>query len=116
VTKNPKKEPKWLQDFEQMANKELGPDVDGASCAQIHPIIERWFMRYLENDPPTARPSVEQAMACLTTEVLNTLPPEVVDAMAKGMDEDELALWIENILLVGRAFEASLRNGELDDL
>ncbi|MBI5666951.1 MAG: hypothetical protein HZC41_03015 [Chloroflexi bacterium] len=106
-------DPKWLDEFEDLANRELD---EGSSCEQIHPIIERWFQRLMEGEPPQSRDSVMQAMACLSTEVLYNSPDDLIESLMANMSEDDLATWIEHILLVGRAFEIALRNGELDDL
>jgi hypothetical protein len=40
----------------------------------------------------------------------------VLEEVLKHVDEDALAGWIENVLMIGRAFEIALRSGELDDL
>ncbi|NWF70596.1 MAG: hypothetical protein HXY40_16025 [Chloroflexi bacterium] len=106
-------DPQWLDEFQKMADEQLG---DGSACQQIHPIVERWFEDLLEGEPPRSRPSVEQAMACLTTEVITTLPEEVQEAIAEVVDEEEFYAWVEQVLLIGRAFEMSLRSGQLDDL
>lgn len=105
--------PSWLEPFEDMANDQLG---QGSSCAQVHPIIERWFHALMEGDPPAARESVAQAIACLATEVLHSTPDELLEPLVEQVDAEEVALWIEQILLVGRAFEIALRSGALDDL
>ena len=106
-------EPEWLDEFEDLANRELG---SGSSCAQIHPIIERWYAHLMENEPPESRASVIQAVACLATEVLYSAPDELLDQLTEAVDEEDLALWVEHILLIGRAFEKALRSGDLDDL
>lgn len=106
-------DPKWLDEFEDLANRELD---EGSSCEQIHPIVERWFQRLMEGEPPQSRDSVMQAMACLSTEVLYNSPDDLIESLMANMSEDDLTMWIEHILLVGRAFESALRNGELDDL
>jgi hypothetical protein len=106
-------DPRWLDEFEDLANRQL---EDGSSCDQVHPVVEHWFNRLMESEPPPSRPSVMQAMACLSTEVLQNLPEGLVEDLLEHMDEDDLALWVEHILLVGRAFEIALRKGELDDL
>jgi hypothetical protein len=106
-------DPRWLDEFEDLANQEL---EEGSSCEQVHPIVEKWFTRLMDGEPPESRPSIMQAMACLSTEVLNNLPDEMVDGLLDYMEEDDLALWVEHILLIGRAFEISLRSGDLDDL
>ncbi len=105
--------PDWLTPFEDIANQQLG---HGSSCEQVHPIIERWFNKLMESTPPESRDSVMQATSCLSTEVLYSSPDYLIEAMLEYASEDEIALWIEQILLVGRALEISLRNGELDDL
>ena len=106
-------DPNWLDEFEDLANQQLDY---GSSCEQVHPIVERWFQKLMENDPPESRASVEQAMSCLSTEVLNGLPDDVIEPLLDHMTEDDLATWVQHILLIGRAFESALHNGELDDL
>jgi hypothetical protein len=106
-------DPNWLDEFEDLANRQLDY---GSSCEQVHPLIERWFQKLMENDPPESRASVEQAMSCLSTEVLNGLPDDLIEPLLEHMTEDDLATWVQHILLIGRAFESSLHNGELDDL
>ena len=105
--------PKWLDQFEELANREL---AQGSSCEQVHPVIAEWFYNLMEGEPPISRDSVEQAMSCLATEVMGSTPHHMLDSLLQAMDEDELALWIEQILLVGRAMEMALNNGDLDDL
>lgn len=105
--------PAWLDPFERMANDQLG---QGSSCAQVHPIVERWFHALMNGDPPADRESVAQATACLATEVLYSTPEDLLQPLLAQVDADEAVQWIEQILLVGRAFEAALRSGALDDL
>jgi hypothetical protein len=108
-----RKSPEWLRQFEELANEQLG---SGSSCEQVHPIIARWFEALLESEPPESRAAVMQATSCLATELLFSSPDELVNPLLENVDEDDVALWIEQILLIGRAFEIALRNGELDDL
>jgi len=105
--------PDWLNAYEDLANNQLG---NGSSCQQIHPIIENWFTQLMDGDPPESRDSVMQAISCLATEVLYSSPENLVEPLLKQVGEDELGIWIEQILLIGRAFEIALRKGELDDL
>ncbi|MDX2141557.1 MAG: hypothetical protein SF123_25950 [Chloroflexota bacterium] len=109
-------DPEWLGEFQDLANRELSNLGDGASCEQVHPVIERWYDKLMENDPPESRDSIMQAMACLSSEVMNDIPDELFEDLADVMGEDELAGWIEYVLMIGRAFEISLRKGEFDDL
>jgi len=106
-------EPEWLDEFRELANREL---PEGSSCEQVHPIVERWYRQMLEREPPAGSDSIDQAMACLATEILNEAPDELIDALAEHIDEDLIADWVVFTLMVGRAFEASLRDGGLDDL
>lgn len=106
-------DPNWLDEFEDLANRKLDY---GSSCEQVHPIIERWFQKLMETDPPESRASVEQAMSCLSTEVLNGLPDDLMEQLLDHLTEDDLAAWVQHILLIGRAFESALHNGQLDDL
>jgi hypothetical protein len=110
---NSPNDPNWLDEFEEMANQRL---EHGSSCEQVHPIVERWYTELMQGEPPESRDSVQQAMACLTSEILSDTPDEMIEGMLEVVGEDELAGWIEYILLVGRAFEMSLRDGKLDDL
>lgn len=105
--------PAWLDPFERLANEQLG---QGSSCAQVHPIVERWFRALMAGEPPDDRESIAQATACLATEVFNSLPDELIQPLLAEVDADDVVQWIEQILLVGRAFEAALRSGKLDDL
>lgn len=109
-------EPDWLDEFRDLANRELGDPTDGASCEQVHPIVEQWYRRTLEQEPPASRDAVMQAMACLSTEILGSAPEELVGPILEHVNEDDLATWVEFVLMMGRAFEASLRDGDLDDL
>lgn len=113
MTNHSSEDPKWLNEFEDLANRELD---GGSSCDQIHPVVERWFQELMEGDPPQSRDSVMQAMACLSTEILYNSPDNLVEGLMERMSEDDLATWIEHILLVGRAFEIALQKGDLDDL
>ncbi|MFN8530946.1 MAG: hypothetical protein U0670_20265 [Anaerolineae bacterium] len=108
-------EPNWLGEFEELANQELD---EGSSCEQVHPIVKRWYDTLIDGEPPAVydRDSVQQAMACLTTEILNTLPDTMYDMLAEIFDEDDIATWTEFVLTVGRSFERSLQKGDLDDL
>ena len=105
--------PEWLRAIEDLANNQLG---EGSSCDQVHPIVARWFDKLMDSEPPTSRDSVIQAMSCLATEVLHSSPDDVMEPLLEQIEEDDVALWIEQILLIGRAFEIALNNGELDDL
>lgn len=105
--------PNWLEEFEDMANKRLG---EGSACKQIHPIVEAWYAKLMEGEPPTSRDSVMQAIACLSTEIIIDMPEEFFEAFANGLDQAEFAYWVQEILMIGRAFEIALRAGQLDDL
>jgi hypothetical protein len=82
----------------------------------VHPIVERWYRHLMEHEPPDSRESIMQAMACLSTEILYDTPDAVLKEVLNHVDEDTLANWIEYVLMIGRAFERGLRNGDLDDL
>jgi hypothetical protein len=113
MSDHPTNEPNWLDEFEDMANDQLG---EGSACEQVHPIIEKWYTDLLDGEPPMSRDSVMQAMACLSTEIMIDSPEDLMNAVLEHVTEDEVAAFIEYVLMVGRAFEISLRSGELDDL
>lgn len=106
--------PDWLDDFEELANENLS---EGSACRQIHPIMESWYERLMNGAPPESRDSVLQAMACLSTEILFDIPDNLLEAITVGGgDNDELVSWVQEILMIGRAFQLALDNGSLDDL
>jgi hypothetical protein len=105
--------PDWLDEFEDLANTQLN---DGSACDQVHPIIAAWYNEVMGGNPPPSRDSIWQAMYCLTTEVLNDIPESVVVALAESDVHEDLADWVTELLLVGRAFQIALENGRLDDL
>ena len=62
---------------------------------------------------------LQRAMCMLDRKSLSEIAihdPATFDKLVELMDEDELVGWIEYVLMVGRAFEISLRKGEFDDL
>jgi len=108
-----KQRPDWLDEFEDLANTELG---HGSACTQVHPIIANWYEEIMAGDPPLSRDSVWQAMNCLTTELLTDMPAPLLEVLDKDELAEDLADWVVEILLVGRALQAALESGRLDDL
>lgn len=105
----------WLEEFEQLADDVLSQQETSA-CDQIHPIVADWYYKTISKEPPASRDSVMQALVCLTSELMADMPDEIFEALSQYVDEDEVALWLQEILLIGRAFEQSLKRGDLDDL
>jgi hypothetical protein len=103
----------WLEEFEDMANERLG---EGSACKQIHPIIEAWYSKLMEGEPPESRDSVLQAIACLSTEILIDMPEDLFEVFANSVDQTEVACWVQEVLMIGRAFQMALQSGQLDDL
>ena len=103
----------WLDDFETMADQELG---EGSACQQVHPIVEKWLEEWLDSDLPEPRSAVSQALACLATEILSNAPESVLNALMEHCEEDEVFQWVQGILITGQAFQDALNNGRLDDL
>jgi hypothetical protein len=110
---NAQDSPDWLNPYQELADEQLG---HGSSCEQVHPIIADWFTKLMAGDPPESRDSVVQAVSCLATEVLYSSPDHLTEPLLQNLSEDDVAIWIEQILLIGRALEISLRSGDLDDL
>lgn len=105
----------WLDEIEMLADVVLSQQETSA-CEQVHPIVERWYKQTLQGEPPSARDSIMQAMVCLVTEIMADMPDEIFDVLSANFEEEEVALWLQEILLIGRAFEHSLQHGEFDDL
>lgn len=109
---NNTQKPEWLDEFENLANDKLD---SGSSCHQVHPIIENWYATLAE--PPKSRDSVIQAMSCLSTELLTDMPDDIFEALFDNdLDYEVVIDWVQDILMVGRAFQDALANGNLDDL
>jgi hypothetical protein len=108
-----KRNPDWLEEFEDLANAQL---ADGSACAQVHPIVAAWYEEAMAGDPPESRDSVWQAINCLTTEVLEDIPQPVANALEGHDIDDDLSDWVTELLLIGRAFQIALDSGRLDDL
>lgn len=105
----------WLEEIEQLAEDVLSQQ-ETSGCDQVHPLIRNWYVEALEEEPPASRPAVLQAMACLTTEVMTDMPESLFKLMSEHLDEDEVAMWLHEVLMIGRAFEQALQKGRLDDL
>lgn len=106
--------PNWLDEFENLANDQL---ETGSSCHQIHPIVENWYTKLLQEEPTMSRDSVLQAVSCLSTELVTDMPDEIFEALFNSdIDYEDVTFWIQQILMIGRAFQVSLDHGELDDL
>ncbi|PJF44819.1 MAG: hypothetical protein CUN55_01920 [Phototrophicales bacterium] len=106
--------PDWLEEFEDLANREL---AEGSACEQIHPMIEAWYTELMNDEPPPSRDSVLQAIACLSTEVLTDMPEVLLSTLELNDESQEaLILWVQEILMIGRAFQIALDKGRLDDL
>lgn len=105
----------WLEEIETLAEEVLSQQ-ETSGCDQVHPLIRDWYVETLEKDPPESRSAVLQAMACLTTEIMTDMPESIFKLMSEHLDEDEVAIWLHEILMIGRAFEQSLKSGRLDDL
>jgi hypothetical protein len=117
IMDNKDQQPDWLDEIERLANDRLGDGSDGSACKQIHPIVERWYAQLMDSDPPGSRDAVLQAVACLSTEILLDMPEEVFEALlAENIDQLDVAYWIQEILMIGRAFQIALDRGDLDDL
>ena len=117
---NSSEDPQWLDEIQDLANEVLGAPENGSACDQVHPVIAKWYddaLDRMEAEAIEDRPAVWQAVSCLATELmLEAEVDETLAPMFDAVDEDMLGMWIEHILMVGRAMEASLRDGDLDDL
>jgi hypothetical protein len=113
-------DPEWLDEIQDLANEVLGAPDNGSACDQVHPIIAQWYedtLTRMEEEAIEDRPAVWQAVSCLATELMvEAEMDETLQPLFETVDEDMLGMWIEHILMIGRAMEASLRDGNLDDL
>ncbi len=105
----------WLEEFERLAEEVLSQQETSA-YDQIYPIVKTWYEETLNTDFPASREAVIEAVACLTSEVFADMPDSIFDALVDSADEEEVAIWLFEVLMLGRAFEQALRNGRLDDL
>jgi hypothetical protein len=105
--------PGWLEEFEDLANNVL---EEGSACNQIHPMMAAWYEAVMAGDPPESRDSIWQALQCLTTEALHDIPQAVAEVVVGEDAHEELANWVTELLLIGRAFQIALDKGQLDDL
>jgi hypothetical protein len=105
----------WLDEFEHLANEVLG-EQDTSACDQIHPLVRDWYDETINDDFPPSRDAVMQAMACLTTEIMADIPENIFQVLSSSLDEEEVAVWLFEVLMLGRGFEQSLNSGRLDDL
>ena len=110
-----KKKLEWLEEFERMAEEVLSKQETSA-CDQIHPIVKDWYEEVMTSDAPDSRDAVVQAMSCLSAEVMIDMPERLFHVLSEAVDEEEVAVWLHEILMVGRAFERALNDGRLDDL
>lgn len=113
-------DPKWMDEIQDLAEEILGSPDNGSACEQVHPIIARWYdgqLEKMDDEPLEDRSAVWQAVSCLATEILlDAESDESLEPLFTSVDEDTLGMWVEYILMVGRSMEASLRDGDLDDL
>ena len=110
-----KKKLEWLEEFERLADEILSKQENSA-CDQIHPIVKDWYEEAMSGDLPESRDAVMQALACLTAEIMIDMPERLFQVLSDAVDEDEVAVWLHEILMIGRAFERALSSGRLDDL
>jgi hypothetical protein len=111
--KHKKSRPEWLEEFEDLANTQL---PEGSSCVQVHPIVAAWYEESMAGAPPESRDSVWQALHCLSSEILLDMPQTIANVLEEHEIDEELAEWVTELLLIGRAFQIALDNGRLDDL
>ncbi|MBZ0306198.1 MAG: hypothetical protein K8I82_09035 [Anaerolineae bacterium] len=105
----------WLNEFEELAEEVLG-EQETPPCYQVHPLVSDWYEETFADEGLDLRSSVMQALACLVTEVMADMPENIFNILAENVDEEEVAVWLHEILQVGRAFERALNTGRLDDL
>lgn len=105
----------WLDEFEELAEEVLG-EQETSPCHQVHPLVSDWYEETLVDEGLDLRPSVMQALACLVTEIMADMPESIFNILSENIEEEEVAIWLHEVLLVGRAFERALNTGRLDDL
>jgi len=105
-----------LEDWVNSLFSQPSKPVEPSSCRQVHPIIAAWLSDWLSRTPPQARPSIQQAIACLSAEVLVVTPPGLRKLFLEQCDADEVSEWIQDLLVIGQAFQRALDRGQFDDL
>lgn len=113
----PDKKPnlEWLEEFEHLAERILGQTTSTAT-RDIHTYIKQWYEETMLGDFPSAPENVMQALTYLTNEILYDMPESIFKVVAPALDEDEVAVWLLEILILGRAFERAFQAGHFDNL
>jgi len=106
----------WLEEFERLADEVLSGRKTAPQLEVIQPKIKAWYEATLDQDHPDERPTLNQALACLTTEIMTDMPTSLFEALVDKVDDEDVADWILDILMLGRAFEKALQSGKLDEL
>jgi hypothetical protein len=106
----------WLEEFERLADEVLSGRKLSPPLEHIQPRIKAWYEATLDQDHPDERPTLSQALACLATEIMTDMPTSLFEALVDKVEDDTVADWILDILMLGRAFEKAVQNGTLDEL
>ncbi|HLA43544.1 MAG TPA: hypothetical protein VJZ27_08925 [Aggregatilineales bacterium] len=105
----------WLEAFESLANDVLSAEED-ATAAQIQILVKNWYENTQFQENPETDETIQQAMLCLTSEVMADIPERFFQVLSQTVDDEEVSRWIYSILMMGRFFEQSLQEGRLNDL
>jgi len=105
----------WLDAFERLANDVLGAE-EAHTAAQIQTLVKDWYENTLSQENVETDDSLQQAIDCLTAEVMADMPERFFQVLSKAVDDDEVSRWIYSILMLGRFFEQSLQESRLNDL
>src|SRR5688572_16348061 len=102
--------PNWILQLQSLVEARLTqrllPD-------ELYQLIETWFQQC---PPPceTEESPVQDAIACLSAEVIFNMPPELrqIFDFRSGENEETLLRWISEVINLGRCFQEALDKGE----
>ena len=112
---NDKQDRDWFSEFDRFAEERL---TSSTRYSDLFEYMESWYHRNLSQPIESEASPIQQALICLSTEIILSMPPDVKNLFDFRHEESEEALmkWLCEVLNVGRNFEQALQIGDLDKL
>lgn len=105
----------WFSEFNRFTEERLNGSI---RYSDLFEYMESWYHQNLVNPIETETSPIQQALICLSTEIILSMPPDLKVLFDFRHEESEEALikWLCEVLNFGRNFEQALQIGELDKL